>query len=106
MTAAWHNPSKVAESAFESYSHVHLESATGLLGIRHTRKPPYFDHVRISRCGIRGLHAKLARSGLECFSERPKRTVFGAVCSPPPNSIHGPCGLLLIHVAYSVGLCS
>ena len=36
MTAAWHNPSKVAESAFESYSHVHLESATGSLGTTQT----------------------------------------------------------------------
>ena len=36
MTAAWHNPSKVAESAIKLYYHAHLESATGSLGTTQT----------------------------------------------------------------------
>ena len=36
MTAAWHNPSKVAESALKFHYQAHLKSATGSLGTTQT----------------------------------------------------------------------
>ena len=36
MTAAWHNPSRVAESALNFHYHAHLKSATGSLGTTQT----------------------------------------------------------------------
>ena len=65
MTAAWHNPSRVAESALNFHYHAHLESATGSLGIPQTPKRPFSSQVRISCSGIRGLHAKSGCDGLD-----------------------------------------